>query len=182
MGRNVEIKARASDFAAQRAKAAELAASPSELLSQEDTFFAAKRGRLKLRRFDEGSGQLIYYERSDAPGPSESRYMLLPTREPDSLRDALSKALGVTGVVKKRREVFLVERTRVHLDEVEGLGRFIELEAVLGPDESSADGKRRVDELMSALGVDDGDLLDRAYIDLILEERGTEGEDGRDGG
>ena len=95
MGRNVEIKARATDFAQQQERAAELADSPPELLSQEDTFFRSKRGRLKLRRFDADRGELIYYERPDARGPSESRYMILPTREAVSLRDALSKAFQV---------------------------------------------------------------------------------------
>lgn len=167
MGRNVEIKARATDFAGQQARAAELADSPPEIISQEDTFFRSKRGRLKLRRFDEKRGELIYYERGDSRGPSESRYMILPTREPVSLRDALSQALGVSGVVRKRREVYLVAGTRVHLDTVEGLGQFIELEAVLGPDESTEDGHARVRELIDALGISDGDLIDRAYIDLL---------------
>jgi adenylate cyclase class IV len=173
MNRNVEIKARATDFALQQARAAELADSPPELLSQEDTFFRSKRGRLKLRRFDERRGELIYYERGDAPGPSESRYMILPTREPVSLRDALSQALGVSGVVRKQREVYHVAGTRVHMDTVEGLGKFIELEAVLGPDESREDGHARVRELIDALGISDGDLIDRAYIDLLLD--GDEG-------
>jgi len=174
MGRNVEIKARATDFAQQQERAAELADSPPELLSQEDTFFRSKRGRLKLRRFDADRGELIYYERPDARGPSESRYMILPTREAVSLRDALSKALGVSGVVRKRREVYHVAGTRVHMDAVEGLGEFIELEAVLGPDESQEDGRARVHELADALGISDGDLVDRAYIDLLLERRTEE--------
>lgn len=176
MGRNIEIKARATDFAVQRARATELTDSPPELLTQEDTFFRAKRGRLKLRRFDENRGELIYYERSDAQGPTESRYMILPTREPVSLRDALSQALGVSGVVRKEREVYHVAGTRVHMDTVEGLGQFIELEAVLRAGESQEDGHARVRELIDALGIADGDLVDRAYIDLLLERRA--GEDG----
>lgn len=175
MNRNVEIKARAADFARQQARAAELAGSPPELLSQEDTFFRSKRGRLKLRRFDERRGELIYYERDDSRGPSESRYMILPTREPVSLRDALSQALGVSGVVRKRREVYRVAGTRVHMDTVEGLGEFIELEAVLGPGESTEDGHSRVRELVDALGISDEDLIDRAYIDLLLDRETEEG-------
>ena len=174
MGRNVEIKARAADFAKQQERAAELAGSPPELLSQEDTFFRAKRGRLKLRRFDADRGELIYYERANARGPSESRYVILPTREAVALRDALSKALGVSGVVRKRREVYHVAGTRVHMDTVEGLGEFIELEAVLGPDESQEDGRTRVRELIDALGISDGDLIDGAYIDLVLDGRSEE--------
>ncbi|MCK4679785.1 class IV adenylate cyclase [bacterium] len=174
MGRNIEIKARATDFAGQRARAEKLAGSPPETVSQEDTFFKSKRGRLKLRRLGGERGELIYYERTDTHGPSESRYMILPTREAGILRDALSKALGVSGVVRKRREVYHVAGTRVHLDTVEGLGEFIELEAVLGPDESQEDGLARVRELVDALGISGGDLIDRAYIDLLLERRTEE--------
>jgi predicted adenylyl cyclase CyaB len=174
VGRNVEIKARASDFTRQKERAADLAGSPPESLTQEDTFFEAKRGRLKLRRFDEKKGELIYYERPDASGPTESRYMILPTNEAVTLRDALSNALGVSGVVRKRREVYHVAGTRVHLDRVEGLGEFIELEAVLGPDESREDGHARVRELAQALGISDADLIDRAYVDLLLESRTEE--------
>jgi adenylate cyclase len=176
MGRNIEIKARATDFAHQGERAAELSGSPPETISQEDTFFRAKRGRLKLRLFDADRGELIYYERADVQEPSESRYMILPTREPAVLRDALSKALGISGVVRKRREVYHVAGTRVHLDTVEGLGEFIELEAVLGPDESQDAGRARVHELAGALGISDEDLIDRAYIDLLLE-RGAEEDD-----
>ena len=169
MGRNVEIKARAADFAAQRTKAGELAGGPPETLEQEDTFFGTKRGRLKLRRFSKNEGELIYYERPDAEGPAESRYMILPTREPAELTEALSKALGVSGVVRKRREVDHVAGTRVHMDTVEGLGEFIELEAVLGPGESRDAGRARVREIGDALGISADDLIERAYVDLLSE-------------
>jgi predicted adenylyl cyclase CyaB len=176
VGRNVEIKAWASDFAAQRSKAVELAGGPPEVLHQEDTFFRSRRGRLKLRKFSDAAGELIHYERADAEGPSESRYMIIPTGEPIVLRDALSKALGTLGTVVKRRELFLIEGTRVHLDEVEGLGHFLELEAVLGPDESRESGEERVRQLSTALGIEDSDLIDSAYIDLILKKRPTDEE------
>jgi len=175
MGRNVELKARASNFALQRERAAELAGGTSEVLHQEDTFFRSRRGRLKLRKFGEGSGELIHYERRDAGGPSESRYMIIRTSEPDVLKKALSQGLGTLGTVVKRREVFIVEGTRVHLDEVEGLGLFVELEAVLGPGESRASGEERVRRLRDALGISDSDLIDRAYVDLIVNGRRTDG-------
>ena len=171
MGRNVEIKARAGDFGAQREKAGKLSGAAPELLTQEDTFFKTKRGRLKLRRLGENEGELIYYERPDEQGPTESRYMIIPTRDPVVLRDALSKALGISGVVRKRREVYHVAGTRVHMDSVEGLGEFIELEAVLGADESQEDGRARVRELSTALGIEDADLVDCAYIDLHVKKQ-----------
>jgi predicted adenylyl cyclase CyaB len=185
VGRNVEVKARASDFAVQRRRAVELAGGPPEVLHQEDTFFRSRRGRLKLRRFSDNAGELIHYEREDAEGPSESRYMIVPTSEPVVLRCALSKALGTLGTVVKRRELFLVEGTRIHLDEVEGLGEFLELEAVLGPGESRKSGEERVRKLSAALCIDDSDLIDSAYIDLLRkmsskDEESTAAPDGED--
>jgi len=174
VGRNVEIKARASDFAVQRSRAGQLTNSPPEIITQEDTFFGTRRGRLKLRSFGDGRGELIYYERKDKDGPAESRYMILPTREEPALRAALSKALGVSGTVRKEREVYRVEGTRIHFDNVHGLGEFIELEAVLGPGESLDHGQARVAQLLAALGISEEDLVDRAYIDLLLESRSEE--------
>jgi adenylate cyclase class IV len=176
LGRNIEIKARASDFVAQRVRAAELSGRPPEMLRQEDTFFGTRRGRLKLRSLGGGRGELIYYEREDREGPTESRYMILPTHEAPALRAALSQALGVSGTVRKEREVYLVEGTRIHFDSVQRLGEFIELEAVLAPGESADDGHARVSELLEALGISSEDLVDRAYIDLLLEGAG-EGSD-----
>jgi predicted adenylyl cyclase CyaB len=72
------------------------------------------------------------------------------------------------GTVVKRREVFMVEGTRIHLDDVDGLGRFLELEAVLGPGESRESGEERVRRLSDELGIADSDLIDTAYIDLLL--------------
>ncbi|MBN2564845.1 MAG: class IV adenylate cyclase [Candidatus Eisenbacteria bacterium] len=174
MGRNVEIKARASDFEAQRNAAGKLAGCRPEVLAQEDTFFRTRRGRLKLRSFGEDRGELIYYERENKEAPTESRYMILPTREAPALRAALSKALSVSGTVHKTREVYRVAGTRIHFDDVQELGRFIELEAVLGPDESLDQGRARVAELAAALAISDEDLIDRAYIDLLLESRDEE--------
>jgi predicted adenylyl cyclase CyaB len=170
MGRNVEIKARARDFASLRDRAASLAEGPPEVLRQEDTFFRSRRGRLKLRKLSEQSGELIHYDRPDEPGPSESRYMIIPTREPDVLKGALSQGLGAIGTVVKRREVFIVEGTRIHLDEVEGLGQFVELESVLSPGESSESGEMRVRRLSAALGIESSDLIDTAYIDMLLKK------------
>jgi adenylate cyclase len=181
VGRNIEIKARASDFGGQSRAAAGLAGGDPEVLAQEDTFFGTRRGRLKLRKFAGDRGELIYYERDDSAGPAESHYMLLPTREPDALATALKGALGVRGVVRKRRTVYMVGRTRVHLDEVEGLGEFIELEVVMdGPagregDETASggaepeDGEAEAARLMAELGITEDDLIETSYIDLILE-------------
>jgi predicted adenylyl cyclase CyaB len=171
MKKNVEIKARVTDLAAVRRIVEGIADSGSMELQQEDTFFACSRGRLKLRRLlDCAQGELIYYERPAGSGPKESRYIVHPTGDPAELRDVLAAALDVRGVVRKRRSVYLVGQTRVHLDQVEGLGEFVELEVVLQPQQNSADGVAIAHDLMRKLGISPSQLIDRAYIDLLDEQ------------
>jgi predicted adenylyl cyclase CyaB len=169
MPRNVEIKARASDLEAIARRTEALAGAPPGVLDQEDTFFPVERGRLKLRRIDAHRGELIFYERPDAAGPKTSDYDVAPVSEPDRLTAVLAAALGVAGVVRKRRRVYIVGQTRVHLDEVEGLGAFMELEVVLRADQSAAEGARIARDLMSKLGVGEDDLVAGAYVDLVVE-------------
>src|SRR2546425_3643256 len=140
MARNVELKARIPDLATIRAKAASLASGPMEIIDQTDTFFAVPRGRLKVRAFSDGSGELISYERPDREGPKESVYTRVACEDARVLSQALGSVLFVRGIVAKRRELFLVGRTRVHLDRVDDLGCFVELEVVLAPGESVEDG------------------------------------------
>jgi predicted adenylyl cyclase CyaB len=167
VGRNVEIKARVSDPDALMSRAATLADGPAELLEQEDTFFACPEGRLKLRRLGDGSGELIFYRRSDTAGPRESEFLKAPVTDPGAVCGTLGAALGVLGQVRKRRTLYLVGQTRIHLDEVEGLGSFLELEVVLRDDQSTTDGERVARELMAALGITEADLVDVAYVDLV---------------
>jgi len=171
MRRNVEIKARVTELGAVRRIAEGLADSGPMVLEQEDTFFACPRGRMKLRRFAGcAQAELIYYERSENAGPKESRYVVHPTADPEGLREVLAAAFDVRGVVRKRRAVYLIGQTRVHLDQVEGLGDFVELEVVLRPEQTAAEGVILAQKLMKKLGISPNQLIDRAYIDL-LEER-----------
>ncbi|KAF7641418.1 hypothetical protein LDENG_00281930, partial [Lucifuga dentata] len=128
MPSNVEIKARVNDPIRFAEKATELSQSEGTIIRQHDTFFNCNKGRLKLRDFMNATGQLIFYQRPDTDGPKLSTYSISPTSDPPSLRTVLSDALGVKGEVKKDRQLFLIGQTRVHLDEVEGLGHYMELE------------------------------------------------------
>ncbi|MCC5859160.1 MAG: class IV adenylate cyclase [Ectothiorhodospiraceae bacterium] len=167
MARNIEIKARSKDIESQGRMAARLSDGPSMLIAQEDTFFHVPRGRLKLREFGDGTGELIQYDRPDSPGPKQSTYIRSPTSEPHSLKAALAAALGVRAVVSKQRSLFLAGQARIHLDEVAGLGQFIELEVVLRPEQTEAEGRRIADRLMSELGIEPSDLVAGAYVDLL---------------
>jgi len=165
--RSVEIKARVDGFAGLRAVLERLATGPAVSLAQEDTFFPCRTGRLKLRRFSASSGELIHYVRPDAAGPKESAFLRVATSEPDRLRDLLGAAHGTAGVVRKQRIVYVVGRTRVHLDDVEGVGTFLELEVQLAPGEALDKGEREARELMARLGLRDDQLVRGAYVDLL---------------
>ncbi len=167
MPRNVEIKARVKDLAAVRAVAERLAGAPATLLQQEDTFFHVPSGRLKLRVLGPNEAQLIYYDRPDQSGPKTSHYSVASVADAAALKTVLESALGTRGSVRKRRWLCMVGRTRVHLDEVEGLGSFLELEVMLEPDEDEEAGRRTAQDLMRSLGVRPKDLIEGAYMDLL---------------
>ena len=167
MPRNVEIKARIDSIDALAAAVAPWADSGPTPITQDDTFFCCDNGRLKLRSFSATEGELIFYRRADAAGPKESFYVIARTHEPDALREALTLAHGQTGRVRKYRTLFLIGRTRVHLDRVEGLGEFLELEVVLRDGEAVSAGQHEAQAVMARLGVTDSQLITGAYVDLL---------------
>ena len=164
---NIEIKARVDDVDVLRARAEALSDAPVKVIPQEDIFFNTEKGRLKLRVLAPDEGYLIYYERPDRDGPKRSDYHLAKTNEPENLKTALTLALGVRGVVRKTRYLYIVGQTRIHLDEVEGLGHFMELEVVMREGQSDADGQAIAEDLMRRLGVRGDALIEGAYMDLI---------------
>lgn len=176
MAANIEVKAYARDWEKLQATAAQLADSEVTLIEQVDTFFQVPAGRLKLRHFSSESGELIFYERPDGSGPTMSNYSIAPTNAPEALRDTLAQAFGVTGEVRKRRWLYLSSKfgghVRIHLDEVKGLGHFLELEVVLQPGQSPEDGERIAGEFSTALDIREEDLIDCAYLDLVTSHSG----------
>src|SRR3954468_23920419 len=171
MARNIEIKARIENVATMTPKVAELASEGPLEIAQDDTFFASDTGRLKLRAFSNDAGELIFYQRANQSGPKESFYLRSPTSSPGILRESLSLAYGQIGRIRKYRTLFLVGRTRVHLDRVEGLGHFLELEVMLVGDEPAEQGIREAGELMDQLGIQPAQLIEGAYLDLMLAQQ-----------
>jgi predicted adenylyl cyclase CyaB len=167
MAVNIEIKTRVADVVSLREAVRARAEEGPEVLVQEDTFFRVEKGRLKLRIVEGAAAELIYYEREDAPGPVPSTYLISSVNEPKELKDILSASLGVRGVVRKERELFFLGRTRVHLDQVEGLGSFVELEVVLEPKESVEAGRSEALAILRELSVASEDRVKVAYIDLV---------------
>jgi predicted adenylyl cyclase CyaB len=171
MARNIEIKARIADPIAVRRQIESLGAEGPEELIQTDTFFNVPHGRLKLREFGGSSGELIFYERANVSGPKLSEYVRIPVSDAKLMCDALARALGLQTTVRKRRAVFLVGQSRVHVDDVEELGSFLEFEVVLRQNQSVAEGERIASDLMNALSISPADLVAGAYADLIAANR-----------
>ncbi len=171
--RNVEIKARVRDFEDFGARLKALKPKKPRVLVQEDVFFFVPRGRLKLRILGPKSGELIFYDRPDRPGPKASEYEIVHAPEPGKLRDVLTAALGVRGIVRKVRMISLIGQTRVHLDDVGGLGLYAELEVVLWPDQTPSNGASVARGLMKKLGIKSSDLVSGAYLDLLEKSSRT---------
>jgi predicted adenylyl cyclase CyaB len=96
-----------------------------------------------------------------------SRYRLIDVHEPVELREALEAVIGIAVVVSKARRLFIFEGVRIHLDRVDGLGEFIELEGVVADDSDPGGFAKRLDDLRGSLGIGDEDLLRGSYSDLL---------------
>ena len=167
MAQNIEIKARVRDIDGMRRDVQLIAVSGPEVILQRDTFYRVSDGRLKLREFGDGAAELIHYHREDSSSAKLSTYTRISVGPVEDLKRVLTSVLPLRGVITKQRELYRVGRTRVHLDNVEHLGWFLELEVVLCDRESLVDGQREAGVLMRQLKVTDEDLLAVAYIDLL---------------
>ena len=167
--RNIEIKARDRDPARTLELALGSGAADQGEISQRDTYFDGARGRLKLREQNPGEDELIEYRRADEATARTSSYRRVPVGAAAELREALDAALGTLVVVTKRRRLLLQDNIRIHLDEVEGLGSFIELEAVAAPESDLAAERAQVAELRERLDIRDDALVGESYSDLLLD-------------
>jgi predicted adenylyl cyclase CyaB len=164
---NIEIKTVLKNRAAAEATAARLSNAGPITIHQQDVFFRCDGARLKLRLLGPGEGELIRYERPDVPDTRRSHYQIARTADPEVLLNILTETLGRIGEVRKIRTLYLIGQTRVHLDQVQGLGDFLELEVVLRPDQSDDDGKRIAAALLSEFGIETQQLVGEAYVDLL---------------
>ncbi len=163
--KNIEIKARLDNYEETHQIVQAICPKPESIERQVDTFFITGQGRFKLRETNERSA-LIYYDRIDSIDPSPSDISISFVNDPKTIKDVLSKSLGIRGVVKKKRALYLHGQTRIHLDDVENLGKFIELEVVINKDQTIEDGSKIANEIMDKLNIGKEDLIDVAYIDL----------------
>jgi predicted adenylyl cyclase CyaB len=164
---NLELKARCPALKAARQSVCRLGAREAGIEIQTDTFFRAPSGRLKLREIEGQPAVLIWYDRPDELSARMSRYYLNPIPDAEKMKATLTVALGVRGVVHKRRAIYLWHNVRIHLDEVRELGTFVEFEAVLGPGDAVLAAETRLNDLCRALRIVPADHLAIAYADLL---------------
>lgn len=162
-GRNIELKARIHSLHAARAVAERIATGRLGVERQVDTYFCCNQGRLKLRRREGRPAQLVAYRRADQAGPKASDYRLVEVQDAEGLEQALGAALGAWAVVEKRREIFLHHNVRIHLDQVAGLGDFLEFEAMLDPCVDDQAGQAQLQLLAEQFGISPRDLVDCSY-------------------
>lgn len=182
MNRNIELKASCSDLDAARQAAERVGARLHLIERQRDTYFCCEQGRLKLReRWPESRegtdandtvrgtslAELIWYHRPDAVQPRASEYTRVPVGDGEAMRGVLAGALGVIVEVVKRRTVYLYHNVRIHLDEVEQLGTFVEFEAVMGAGEDESESRARLDELTREMGITRDRVVGVCYSDLL---------------
>lgn len=169
--RNVELKAADPEPARALRVCRVLGADDRGVISQRDTYFNVQWGGLKLREESPGTPHLIQFERADQPEERLSSYRVIEVHDGAALLAALSAALGVRAVVVKHRRLFLWRTVRIHLDEVKGLGSFIELEAVAPPESDLTLEYQLVAELRNAFGISDDRLCPYGYADQLALNR-----------
>jgi len=170
MPTNVEIKASLTDRERALNTAARLSDSGREIIHQQDIFFRCQGARLKLRIFAVDRGELIRYQRDDVAEVRCSQYSIARTSDPSVLVDILTKTLGQLGTVRKTRTLYRVGQTRIHIDQVEGLGDFLELEVVLRIGQTEMEGKGIAEALLREFGIEQKQLIGTAYIDLLARQ------------
>jgi adenylate cyclase class IV len=173
---NIELKAADPDPAATERACRALGAVESGLLVQRDTYLGVAHGRLKLREdLQRATGELIFYLRAHDKGLRSSSYWRAPATDPRALLGLLAAAHGVIGVVTKRRRLFLHRNVRIHLDDVEGLGSFIELESVLAlAGKESAEEAEALAEVVKALGLARSETIAAGYLELLDARSGSD--------
>jgi predicted adenylyl cyclase CyaB len=165
--RNLELKAPCPDLARVRETVRHLGARAGGIEVQTDTYFQVPHGRLKLREIEGRPPILIWYDRPNRDSVRTSTYHLVPVTAPGALHGALTAALGLRGQVRKRREIYFWHNVRIHLDEVTGLGTFIEFEAALSAPDDEVPSRDRLDHLCELLVIQPGDSLAPSYADLM---------------
>jgi predicted adenylyl cyclase CyaB len=170
MGINIEIKAHCDNLESFKSKLLQLPVTFEGEDTQIDTFFRVSHGRLKLRESTIYGNILIPYLRPNKEGPKQSDYELIRVSNPQKVKILLGQILGIVGEVMKKRTIYLFENVRIHLDEVEQLGSFIEFEAVIDDEKAVNRNKEKTQWLLNYFNITDNQLIKVAYVDLIKQQ------------
>jgi len=167
MAKNLEIKIALSNPSACIAKLSDL---KSESFTQEDTYVNYSNGRLKLRKYDNGKRQLIFYKRANKENLRTSEFKIHTYKTSEAFAIAyknFKKNLGFNGRVKKERQYFRYKSCRIHIDKVEGIGQFLEIESVV-KGKSEKKNRDEVNYLLNELlSLSNAKRIPYSYIDLV---------------
>jgi adenylate cyclase class 2 len=168
---NIEIKYRLS----QPDKLTEFLKTCPEIESvwtktQTDTYYQIPQGRLKLREETSSDGQLIYYLRPDLNDSRISDYEIYVTQDAKALNAILSQSLGLRAVIQKVRQLFLFRNVRIHLDRVEKLGFFLELESAIDAEADHEVADFNLKEIQKILFNFLSEPVAVSYADLLLDQ------------
>ena len=166
--RNLEAKFRLDDLATARVAAERLGYRHRETWRQRDTFLRVEHGKLKLREEPAGAA-LIHYGRERHESLQLSNYEIVSVVDAEKMRAMLSAALEVLAEVRKERTLLIRGNVRLHLDRVDGLGDFCEIEAVIADGDDPDRSRVAIAELLAALGIDDANLIDVSYFELMTK-------------
>lgn len=169
MSRNLEVKAKIDDISIAEKIAIEIGADLKDDFTQIDTYFNIQDGRLKLREFDSGKAELIFYRRDENNTQRWSDYEIVQVCDAEKLKNLLSKAFGVKIVVEKRRKVYIYKNARIHIDSVKELGNFIEFEVIYNGDEKQVFDLMRF--LIEKFNLDKEKFIKVSYSDLLIQKQ-----------
>lgn len=167
--KNLELKCRYPDLLSAKRLAGKIGAKYIGVLKQTDTYSKINSGRLKLRNINNREFELIYYDRPDKKTAGFCKYERISLSKADykKILNLLKKSKTISGVIKKARTLYLFKKTRIHLDKVAGLGKFLEFEIIckLPKDENQAPAKMKM--LKEVFRIPNKNLISVSYIDLL---------------
>jgi adenylate cyclase len=167
MPANIEVKVRLHEPEEMAARVKAVAGEPTAVFSQEDVFFQVPRGRLKMRLTSDSEAEFIYYQRVNQPGPRYSGYFSYRPADSARVEAELSTLFGIKGSVKKKRRLFWLEGARIHLDEVDGLGQFLEVEVPISHPSATHRASALAEKIIARLGIRSSDFEPKAYEELL---------------
>lgn len=135
--------------------------------AQKDYYYKVKTARLKLRIINNNFGSLIFYDRPEEESKRISEYLLVRTKDHNELKEILDNLFDELVVVQKKREVFIYDNIRIHLDKVKNLGVFLEFEVIFSSLEKA---KKQMKDMIEHFGLDENVFIKNSYSDMLLKE------------